>query len=132
MPLDFLNNWSEKAKEAAAVAGEKAREVAEVAKNNVQIAAEQRSIEKNYRAVGEWFVSEYQGEIPAEVKDLVDAINASKARIIELQAQRDEVEVEIIVEEEPAKKYCSSCGAEVTGKYCASCGALQEAPETQE
>lgn len=129
MPLDFLNNLSEKAKEAAVVASEKAKEVAEVAKANVQIATEQRSIEKNYRAVGEWFVSEYQGEMPDAVKDLVDAINASKARIVELQSQRDEVEVEIIVEEEPAKQYCSSCGAEVTGKFCSNCGAAQEPRE---
>lgn len=129
MSLDFLNNWSEKAKEVAATASEKAKEVAESAKTSVQIATEQRNIEKNYRAVGEWFVSEYQGEVPAEVKDLVDAINAAKARIIELQAQRDEVEVEIIVEEEPAKKYCAGCGAEVTGKFCSNCGAPQETQE---
>lgn len=129
MPLDFLNNWSEKAKEVAATASEKAKEVAESARTSVQIATEQRSIEKNYRAVGEWFVSEYQGEVPAEVKDLVDAINAAKARIIELQAQRDEVEVEIIAEEEPAKKYCAGCGAEVTGKFCSNCGAPQETQE---
>lgn len=129
MSLDFLNNWSEKAKEVAATASEKAKEVAESAKTSVQIATEQRNIEKNYRAVGEWFVSEYQGEVPAEVKDLVDAINAAKARIIELQAQRDEVEVEIIVEEEPAKKYCAGCGAEVMGKFCSNCGAPQETQE---
>ena len=129
MPLEFLNNLSEKAKSVAVTAGEKAREVAEIAKNNVQIATEQRSIEKNYRAIGEWFVSEYQGELPAEVQDLVAAINASKARIAELQAQpEEEVEVEIIVEEEPAKKYCAGCGAELSGaaKFCSNCGAAQE------
>ena len=127
MPLEFLNNLSEKAKEVAATASEKAKEVAATAKTNVQIATEQRNIEKNYRAVGEWFVSEYQGEIPAEVQDLVDAINAAKARIAELQAQpEEEVEVEIIVEEEAPKKYCAGCGAEVTGKFCSNCGAAQE------
>ena len=33
--------------------------------------------------------------------------------------------VEIVVEE-PAKKYCAGCGAEVTGKFCSNCGAAQE------
>ncbi len=129
MALEFLNSLGEKAKVVAATAGEKAKEVAEIAKNNVQIMTEQRNIEKNYRAVGEWFVSEYQGELPAEVQDLVAAINASKARIAELQAQpEEEIEVEIIVEEEPVKRYCSGCGAEITGigKFCSSCGAAQE------
>ena len=127
MALEFLNSLSEKAKVVAATAGEKAKEVAEIAKNNVQIMTEQRNIEKNYRAIGEWFVSEYQGELPAEVQDLVAAINASKERIAELQAQpEEEIEVEIIVEEEPVKKYCSGCGAEVTGKFCSNCGAAQE------
>lgn len=131
MPLDFLNNLGEMAKGVAATAGEKAKAAAETAKTNMQIMNEQRSIEKNYRAVGEWFVAEFQGEIPAEVKDLVDAIALSKAHIAELQAQcEDEVEVEIIVEEEPAaKRFCTDCGAEVTGKFCANCGAPQQTQE---
>ncbi|MBR2929188.1 MAG: zinc ribbon domain-containing protein [Oscillospiraceae bacterium] len=127
MPLDFLSNLSEKAKEVAYTAGEKAKAAAETAKVNVQIMNEQRSIDKSYKAIGEWFVAEFQGEIPAEVKDLVDSINAAKLRIAELQAQpEEEVEVEIIVEEEPAKKYCAGCGEEVTGKFCSNCGAAQE------
>ena len=128
MPLDFLSNLSEKAKEVALTAGEKAKAAAETAKVNVQILNEQRNIDKSYRAVGEWFVAEFQGEIPAEVKDLVDAINASKLRIAELQAQpEEEVEVEIIVEEDDfVKKFCVNCGAEVTGKFCSNCGAAQE------
>ena len=128
MPLEFLNNLGEKAKEVAYTAGEKAKAAAESAKVSVQILNEQRNIDKSYRAVGEWFVSEFQGEIPAEVKDLVDAINAAKIRIAELQARpEEEVEVEIIVEDESAeKKYCVGCGAEVNGKFCSNCGAAQE------
>ena len=128
MPLEFLNSLGEKAKEVAFTAGEKAKAAAESAKVSVQIMNEQRNIDKSYRAVGEWFVAEFQGEIPAEVKDLVDAINASKLRIAELQAQpEEEIEVEIIVEEEEiVKKFCVGCGAEVTGKFCSNCGAAQE------
>ncbi|MGM9662982.1 MAG: zinc ribbon domain-containing protein [Oscillospiraceae bacterium] len=125
MALDFLNSISEKAKEAAAYAGEKAKAAAEVAKVNVQIATEQRNIDKNYRAVGEWFVSEYQGEIPAEVKDLVEAISASKARIAELQASLDEGGE--VVEAESAQRFCPNCGSEVTGgRFCSNCGAPVE------
>ena len=42
---------------------------------------------QNYRTIGEWFVSEYEGEIPTpRVRDLVEAVNTSKAKIAELEA----------------------------------------------
>ena len=49
-----------------------------------EIATIQREIDKNYRTIGEWFVSEYEGEIPDAVRDLVEAVNTSKAKIAEL------------------------------------------------
>ena len=52
------------------------------------IASEQRDIDKNYRNIGEWFVNEYSGEIPEAVKDLVEAVAASKAKIAELEASK--------------------------------------------
>ena len=58
----------------------------EVAKINMAIAGEQREIDKNYRTIGEWFVSEYEGQIPDAVRELVDAVTASKAKIAELEA----------------------------------------------
>ena len=42
----------------------------ELTKLSVAIAGEQREIDKNYRTIGEWFVNEYEGEIPgATAKD---------------------------------------------------------------
>ena len=55
---------AEKGKEVAAIASEKAQDAAETVKTNVAIAGEQRAIEKNYRAIGEWYVSELKGEAP--------------------------------------------------------------------
>lgn len=49
-------------------------------KINMAIAGEQREIDKNYRTIGEWFVSEYEGQIPDAVRELVDAVTASKAQ----------------------------------------------------
>ena len=91
-------------------------------------------VEKNYRAIGEWFVSEYEGEIPDAVKDVVAAVNASKARIAELEAQKaaakadseapaEEVAEEAPVEEAPAVPTCPVCGAKSEGKFCPECGA---------
>ena len=83
--MAFFDDLSKKAKDLAAAAGEfavaageKAKDATEVAKINVAIASEQRDIDKNYRNIGEWFVNEYSGEIPEAVKDLVEAVAASK------------------------------------------------------
>lgn len=84
----------EKMKDLAGAAAEKARDAADSAKVKVAILSEQRELEKNYRAIGEWFVSEFQGEVPDAVKDVVAAIEVSKAKIAELQGGLEEPEAE--------------------------------------
>lgn len=98
---------AEKGKEVAAAASEKAQDAAESVKTSVAIASEQRVIEKNYRAIGEWYVSELTGEAPEAVADIVKAIRGSQAKIAELQGQaKDEQPVEAecaeVAEETPA------------------------------
>ena len=83
---------AEKGKEVAAIASEKAQDAADTVKTNVAIAGEQRAIEKNYRAIGEWYVSELKGEAPEAVADIVAAIRASQARIAALQGEDAPVE----------------------------------------
>lgn len=113
---------AEKGKEVAAIASEKAQDAADTVKTNVAIAGEQRAIEKNYRAIGEWFVSEYQGDIPDAVKDVVDAITASKERIAQLEANRPQKDSPV-EESEVAFKVCPVCGAASDSKFCPHCGA---------
>lgn len=79
----------EKAREVASVAADKAQSAADVAKTTVSIKNEQFSMEKNYRAIGEWYVSTLGDEIPEAVADVVAAIRASQAKIAELEAARD-------------------------------------------
>ena len=80
---------ADKAKDMAAVAADKARETTEKTKISVAIAGEQREIEKNCRLIGEWFINEYEGELPEGVQELADAVAASKARIAELEEQKN-------------------------------------------
>ena len=68
---------ADKAKDVAAVAADKARETTEKTKISVAIAGEQREIEKNYRMIGEWFINEYDGELPEAVQELADAAHIS-------------------------------------------------------
>ena len=92
---------AEKGKEVAAIASEKAQDAADTVKTNVAIAGEQRAIEKNYRAIGEWYVSELKGEAPEAVAD----IRASQAKIAALQGEDAPVEAECadVTEAAPAE-----------------------------
>ena len=131
--MGILNDISKKAQEYAGIAVDKAKDLAEVAadkaqtltdtaKVNMAIMSEQRELEKNYRAIGEWFVSEYQGEIPDAVKDVVAAVAASKERIAQLEADRPQ-KGSPVEESEVTFKVCPVCGAASDSKFCPHCGA---------
>lgn len=116
---------SEKAKDLAGTATEMAKAAIDTAKMNMEILSEQREIEKNYRAIGEWFVSEFQGEVPDAVKDVVAAVNASKEKIAHLEASKKK---ETAQEAEPVEKSddaktCSVCGTVSDSNFCPHCGA---------
>ena len=130
--MSVLNNLPGKAKEVASAVADRARDAAEMLKVNISIAGEQKEIEKNCLAIGLWFVSDYEGEIPEGVKELVDAVNASKAKIAELEASKPaksessapaaETEEEEEAEK-PAGKPCPICGEISDSKFCPHCGA---------
>ena len=137
--MGILNDISKKAQEYAGIAVDKAKDLAEVAadkaqtltdtaKVNMAIMSEQRELDKNYKAIGEWFVSEYAEEIPEAVKDVVEAVNASKAKIAELEDSKPQKE-EPIAEEEPAERVCPVCGVTANSKFCPECGAPMSEPK---
>ena len=123
MAFNF-DELTRKAKTVANKAADRTKDAAELVKLNVAISGEQKEIDKNYRAIGEWFVSEYEGEIPDAVREAVEAVNASKAKIAELEASKP-VKEETAEEPEdaPAGKKCPICGAESDSKFCPQCGA---------
>ena len=55
--MAFFEELTKKAKGAAAVAADKAKDAAELTKISVAIAGEQKNIDKSFRAIGEWFVN---------------------------------------------------------------------------
>ena len=117
---------ADKAKDVAAAAADKARETTEKTKISVAIAGEQREIEKNYRMIGEWFINEYEGELPEGVQELAEAVAAAKARIAELEAQKNAVKADsagAAADAIPGVKPCPVCGAESDSKFCPTCGA---------
>ena len=76
----YANMAAEKAKDVAEVAADKAKDVKETAQLTMAIKTEQRELDKNYRAIGQWFASEYEGEIPDAIKDVHRNKNAFFSR----------------------------------------------------
>ncbi len=124
MAFNF-DELTRKAKDVANKAADRTKDAAELVKINVAISGEQKELDKNYRAIGEWFVSEYEGEIPDAVREAVEAVNAGKAKIAELEASKPvkEEPAEDLEEAVPAGKKCPICGAESDSKFCPQCGA---------
>ena len=122
--MAFFDELTKKAKDVANLAADKAKDAAELTKISVAIAGEQKEIDKNYRTIGEWFVNEYEGEIPDAVREMVEAVAASKAKIAELEASKPTKEEEPVVEEDATpEKTCPICGAKSDSKFCPQCGA---------
>ena len=120
--MAFFEDLGKKTKAFAAVAADKAKDAAELTKINVAIAGEQREMDKTYRAIGEWFVNEYEGEIPDGVREMVEAVSASKAKIAELEASKP-VKEEAAEEAVEPEKVCPICSAKSNSKFCPQCGA---------
>ena len=119
--MAFFDDLTKMAKDVATVAADKTKDAAEQVKLSVAIAGEQKEIDKNYRTIGEWFVNEYEGEIPDAVRELVDAVTASKAKIAELEACKSAKDD--AAEPVSGEKACPICGAVSVSKFCPHCGA---------
>ena len=113
--MAFFDEFSQKAKVLANAATEKAKEAADSAKITAAILSEQRELDRNYRAIGEWFVSEFEGEVPDAVADLVTAVNNSRQHIAQLQESRQR--------SGGSGRACPLCGEVSGGKFCPNCGA---------
>ena len=115
--MAFVDDFSQKAREFAGAASEMSREAAGNVKVTAAILAEQRELDKNYRAIGAWYVSQLEGAAPDAVADLVAAVRISQARLEELRGARQREEGAA------AERRCPLCGAASTGKFCPQCGA---------
>ena len=119
--MSFFDDLTKKAKVVASAASEKAKEAADTAKISAAIVAEKRELDKNYRAIGQWYVCENaDGETPAAVADRGAAVKASQEKIAQLQACREQMAE---AGAEPQGKVCPVCGKISESKFCPHCGA---------
>lgn len=127
--MPFFDDVSKQVRDFAAVADKKAREVADNAKTTASIMSEQREMEKNYRVIGEWFVNDYEGEVPEAIADVVAAVKASQEKIASLRATREQPAATVVVD---AGHACPNCGEVSNGKFCPKCGTPMAVEEPKE
>lgn len=120
--MSFFDDLTKKAKAVANTATEKAKEAADSAKISAAIIAEKRELDKNYRAIGQWYVCEHTEDIPEAIADVVAAVKASQEKIAQLQASRETAEAEEAAAE-PDGSVCPVCGKISDSKFCPHCGA---------
>ena len=120
---------TEKAQQVAAVAGEKANAVADKAKTEYEMASERRSMDKNYRAIGEWYVSTLEGDAPEAVADIVAAIKASQKKLAAYEAAKAEAAKKA---QEPIIEVTIEKDAEEEAPAAEEPKELSEAEETKE
>ena len=117
--MAFFDDFSQKVQAFADVATEKTKEVVDSAKLTGSIIAEQRELDKNYRAIGEWYVTTLAEDAPEAVADLVAAARKSQNRIAELREARQQISGD-------AGRTCPLCGTVSEGRFCPQCGAPLE------
>ena len=125
--MSFFDDLTKKAKAVAATASEKAKEAADSAKISAAIIAEKRELDKNYRAIGQWYACECPEEVPEAISDVVAAVRAGLEKIAQLEASREALsqpaQSEDEAAEEPAGSVCPVCGKISASKFCPYCGA---------
>ena len=95
----------------------------QVSFKEMEMAAVIDEVAERRSALGVIFVSEYQGEIPDAVKDVVAAVAASKERIAQLEASKPQKDEPVVDEADVSFKVCPVCGAASDSKFCPHCGA---------
>lgn len=78
----------DKAKDVGSFVADKANDVADTAKIKLEIASEQRDLDRNYRSIGQWYASELKGEAPDAIRDVMVAIEKNKEKLAELERQK--------------------------------------------
>ena len=126
--MPILNGLCKKLSEVAQTTVQVSKELAGSAKATLAISAEEREIEKAYRALGQWYYST-KGENPEEAAEFIETVDTSLRKIREI---RQEAEAAKTAASQPVPMIaCPACGTmmEEGTRFCPSCGAMMPTPE---
>ena len=119
--MPILNGLSKKLSEVAQTTVQVSKELAGSAKATLAISAEEREIEKAYRALGQWYYST-KGENPEEAAEFIETVDTSLRKIREIRQEAEAAKtaataehIEYITEIEAAKTVESTGAASEAG-----------------
>lgn len=124
--MAFFEKIGEKLTNAGKDVAKKTKELADIAKLNMQISNEEDNIKNKYFEIGKLYYESFSSSPDEKFVEFCSSISESKNKIDTLKDQIQEVK---------GVKKCSKCGAEIayTATFCSSCGtpnASAEAAQT--
>ena len=113
--MAFLEEFGKKVSQTSQDAIKKTKSVAESAKINSQISAENKIVWDNITKLGERYYELFRDEPDEKLSEIVDAIKNAQLKISEYELQLLKLK---------GIERCPSCGAQVndSAAFCVSCG----------
>ena len=134
--MAFFDDLGEKLGSAASATASKAKELAEIAKWNVDIAGEERKMEKALLAIGKIVFEKEKDDPGADIADLCQKVLAAQKQIVVYQQKIKAAKDDDGPKGQPAAPAapadqkeavaCPRCGtvsADADSKFCSACGA---------
>ncbi|MCQ2540266.1 MAG: zinc ribbon domain-containing protein [Acetatifactor sp.] len=119
--MAFFDGLGKKLTDAGQATAQKAKDLAEIAKQNSAISDEEKKINAAYLQIGKMYVEKFGETADGDFAALIADIALSGAKIAECKQKIQEVK---------GISICPSCGAEIPlgNQFCAKCGAKVEVP----
>ncbi|HAL73807.1 MAG TPA: hypothetical protein DCM45_01790 [Clostridiales bacterium] len=121
--MAIFDNFGKKVGKVANDAAAKSRELAEIARHNVEISEERSTIRMLYRDIGELYYREHRQDAPEDLKPFCDKIDVAAGRIHDLEAKIQQIK---------GVRICKSCGetSDRRARFCSACGQAFTADES--
>ena len=123
--MDFFSKLGDKISSTSKDVAKKAKEVAEIANLNSQIATKETTIKSTYVEIGKYVYENLKEDVPAEIAEKFATIDGLLAEIAELKKS---------IQELKGVQVCPNCGKDVEADsaFCPGCGNKMPEPVVEE
>lgn len=113
--MAFFDDFGKKISQAGQTTLQKTREMADIAKLNMQISDEEKKINNTYLEIGKLYMQLHAADSEEAFQGMVQSITDSENKIKEYQTQIQDIK---------GVERCPKCGAEVVkdSAFCSACG----------